>query len=79
MDGKENDHPHGEIGTLIDVRSDFRESGRLFLVVQYNGSGYMGCLLFDDRTFCRQVHDLLKNFLRYPISRIGDLDVSQTL
>jgi hypothetical protein len=79
VDGKENEHPHGEIGTLIDVRQDFREPGRLFLVIHYNGGGYMGCLLFDDRIFCRQLYDLLKNFRRHSISYIGDLDISETL
>jgi hypothetical protein len=48
--------------------------------MQYNGNGYMGCcLLFDDVTFCRQVYALLKDFRHYPISHIGDLDVSQPL
>jgi hypothetical protein len=79
VDGKENEHPHGEIGTLIDVRQDFREPGRLFLVMHYKGGGYMGCLLFDDRIFCRQLYDLLKNFRRHSISYIGDLDISETL
>jgi hypothetical protein len=79
VDGKNDENPHGEIGTLIDIRRDLEESGKLFLVMQYNGNGYMGCLLFDDVTFCRQVYALLKDFRRYPISHIGDLDISQTL
>jgi hypothetical protein len=79
VDGRENEHPRGEIGTLTDVRRDFGEPGRLLLIIHHKGAGYMGCLLFDDCTFCQQVFDLLKNFLRHPISHIGDLEVSQTL
>ena len=32
----------------------------LTLVMEYNGSAYMGLLLFDDFAFSRKIHDLLK-------------------
>src|SRR5262249_44941840 len=40
---------------------------------------YIGCLLFDDSTFCGQVATLLNNHCNRPISEIGSLDISHTL
>jgi hypothetical protein len=79
LNGKNDEHPQGEIGTLIDVRRDFGDSGKLFLVIQYSGNEYMGCLLFDNVSFCRQIHDLLTNYHHHPLSEVGDLDISHTL
>jgi hypothetical protein len=44
--------------------------------MEYNDSECMGCLLFDDVTFCRQIYHLLKGFYRHSILEIGELDIS---
>ena len=36
----------------------------------------MGCLLFDDHSFCRHVAELLEGCRNRPIVEIGSLDVS---
>jgi hypothetical protein len=43
--------------------------------MEYNGSAYMGLLLFDDFAFSRKINDLLKDLRGRPISDIGSLDV----
>ena len=52
--GERNERPHGEI-VLIKVELSLLDPRRLFLTIQYNDSEYMGCLLFDDATFCRDI------------------------
>jgi hypothetical protein len=44
--------------------------------MEYNDSECMGCLLFDDVTFCRQIYHLLKGFYRHSILEIGELEIS---
>jgi len=79
-DGLENHHPKGEVGTLKAVfRSETQQPSRFFLVMSHGGSEYLGCLLFNDETFCRQVMDLLKAHCNRSIAEIGGLDVSHTL
>ena len=48
----------------------------LTLVIEYDGSAYMGLLLFDDFAFSRKIHDLLKDLRGRLISEIGSLDLS---
>jgi hypothetical protein len=52
--GERNERPRGEI-VLIKVELSLLDPRRLFLTIQYNDSEYMGCLLFDDATFCRDI------------------------
>jgi hypothetical protein len=42
----------------------------------YEGSDYIGCLLFDDRAFCRQIAKLLQGYFDRPIAEIGSLDLT---
>src|SRR5882724_4009476 len=58
--GERNKRPRGEVGVLIKVELSLLDPRRLFLTIQYNNSEYMGCLLFDDATFCRDIYHLLK-------------------
>jgi len=80
IDGVENKHPRGEIGTLtaVDV-SNVPPANRCFLSIDCEESSYMGCLLFDDCAFCDQIVKLLRSNLNRPIVEIGSLDVSHTL
>jgi len=79
-DGLENNRPKGEIGILRKVElSNILPANRCFLYIEHEGSSYVGCLLVDEKSFCRQVATLLKNHCNRPISEIGSLDISHTL
>lgn len=48
-------------------------------MVEHNGGEYMGCLMFDDGVFCRQLEKLLPRYYNQTISQIGGIDFSHTL
>jgi hypothetical protein len=78
--GGTNKKPTGEVGVLIQVReSHIAPANRCFLVMQHDASVYMGCLLFDDPSFCRQIAKLLSNYCQRSIQEIGSIDLSHTL
>ena len=71
--------PKGEIGILKAVlRSDTQPPNRCFLLIYHEGSEYLGCLLFDDEAFCRQVMELLKGHCNRSIAEIASIDLSHT-
>ena len=73
-------HPKGEVGTLKAIlRSDTQPPNRCFLLISQEDSEYLGCLLFDDQAFCRQVMELLKGHCNRSITEIGALEFSHTL
>src|ERR1041385_7723885 len=60
----ENKYPRGEVGVLKEVHisildpsqpDSHRPYNRIYLFMEYRDSGYVGCLLFDDPTACRQI------------------------
>ena len=69
----------GELGVLRYVHANTRISNKCFLVMEYANEKYVGCLIFDDNTFCRQVTALLQLNTGRRIRDIGDLDLSLTL
>jgi len=78
-DGLENTHPKGEVGILKAVTlSGIGPSDRCYLHIYYQGSVYIGCLLFDDRAFCGQLAKLLDSYCNRSIAEIGGLDLSHT-
>jgi hypothetical protein len=78
--GLENKRPSGEIGIFKSVElSTIEPANRCFLSIDYEGSSYMGCLLFEDHAFCDQIVKLLRGYLNRPIAEIGSLDLSHTL
>src|SRR5262245_18385011 len=80
IDGLENIHPAVEIGILKSVQlSHVLPANRCFLSIDLDGSLYMGCLLFDDIAFCRQITEILQSYCNRSISDIASLDVSFTL
>jgi hypothetical protein len=80
IDGPENSRPRGEIGVLRSVvLSHVQPPTRCFLYIEHEKSSYIGCLLFDDQNFCRQMVKLLEGYCNRSIAEIGSLDVSQTL
>ena len=81
IDGREDKHPKGEVGILKTVLLSTIQlrSNRCFLLIFFEESSYMGCLLFDDEIFCSQITKLLQGCTHRPIAEIGSLDLSYTL
>jgi hypothetical protein len=79
IDGPEEKHPEGEIGILRSVLlSKLDHANRCFLLIFYEGSSYIGCLLFDDLAFCDQLVKLLQSYRNRPIAEIGSIDLAHT-
>jgi hypothetical protein len=79
IDGGEDKHPTGEIGTLrTTLLSKLQPANRCFLLISYEGATYMGCLLFDDYVLCDQVTKLLQRYCNRPIAEIGSIDLAHT-
>jgi len=73
----QNKNPRGEIGILKEVfLSKVDPKAKIFLIIEHENEEYIGCLIFSDSTFCRQIYDLLNECVGYSITFIGDLDVS---
>ena len=80
--GGEDGHPQGEVGILREVRKSpiqLLRVDRFFLVIEFERAIYMGCLLFDDAAFCREIERLLGYNCGVSIEHIGGLDISHTL
>jgi hypothetical protein len=80
--GGEDKHPKGEVGIAREIiwspiQSHPRD--RFFIVIEYERTVYMGCLLFDDAAFCLEMQQLLRDYCGCSIEYIGGLDVSHTL
>jgi hypothetical protein len=79
INGVENRHPRGEVGTLEAVLpSNIQPADRCFLCISHEGSTYIGCLLIEDRVFCSQIVKLIRRYCDHPIAEIGSLDLSHT-
>jgi hypothetical protein len=66
INSRDDKQPRGEIGILtMAFLSTMQPANRCFLLISYEESSYMGCLLFDDATFCKHIGDLLQ-FCRNP-------------
>src|SRR5262245_27594647 len=70
-------HPKGEVGNhRATLRSDMQPPNRCFRLICPEVSEYLGCLLFDDEAFCRQVMQSLKGHCDRSIAKIGSIDLS---
>jgi hypothetical protein len=79
VDGAEDKFPKGEVGTLIWVSLiGIQPIDKCCLLMNHEGSSYMGCLLFDDDKFCRYVAQFLENYCHYSIAEIGSVDLSKS-
>jgi len=68
----------GEIGVLKYVLG--QSSGNTcFLLIEHNGGGNIGSLLFDDASFCQQIGKILETCTGRTIKEIGNLDLSHLL
>jgi hypothetical protein len=68
-----------EVGVLTFVHAMPQVSTLCYLVMEYDGTTYVGSLIFDDHAFCKQIATLLRLNLKQPITVIGDLEVGHTL
>jgi hypothetical protein len=74
MDGGKT--PQGEVGILRDVRYyPYINDRRMFLIMHHRGADYIGCLLFDDRSFCSEIVSLLPHYYGMTIEAIGSSDL----
>ena len=69
----------GEIGVLRYVHTNRNISNKCYLVIEHETEHFVGCLIFDDVTFCWQISSLLQNHIGHSIKEIGDMDLSGTL
>ena len=69
----------GEVGVLTYVLSHERRSNKCYMVIDEDGERFVGCLIFDDITFCGQIATLLKRHLGHVVKKIGDIEVASTL
>jgi hypothetical protein len=80
IEGRENTFPKGEVGILRWVAlTGIRPPDRCYLLMNHEGSSYMGCLLFDDDKFCRYVAQFLESYRNRPIAEIGSLNLPDAL
>jgi hypothetical protein len=69
----------GEVGVLNLVYANPQISNKCYLVIQHEDDRYVGCLIFDNKSFCRQITEYLRLQTGRTIEDIGGLDVSFTL
>jgi hypothetical protein len=80
VDGPENKSLRSEVGILRWVGlSALQPPDRCYLYIDHEQSSYLGCLLFDDRAFCRYIAKLLESYCNRPIAEIGSIDLAHTL
>jgi hypothetical protein len=78
--GYDNTHPLGEVGILKAVlRSHIEPDDRCFLVMEHCGAEYLGALLLNDPSFCREIFEVLVRNVGKTIQEIGDIDLTYTL
>jgi len=76
----EDARPRGEVGILRDVfLSKVDPRARIYLIMEYEAAEYMGCLLFEESGFCKQMCELLNSHRGASIVEIGSLNVSHLL
>jgi hypothetical protein len=66
----------GEVGVLKFVHASNGTSNKFYLVMEHEGTKYVGCLICKDVTFCFQLANLLRLQVGRTIKEIGDLDLS---
>jgi len=66
----------GEVGTLTDAVMHKLIDNKCFLLMEFFGKRYMGCLTFDDPGFCRTIFSTLKAYRGRSIKDVGDVDLT---
>ena len=78
ISGSEDKQPKGEVGILKQVRmvNGHPIVHRCFLWMEYEDGTYLGCLLLDNLSFCKQLSRLLEKNIGRSVKEIGGLDLS---
>ena len=78
ISGSEDKQPKGEVGILKQVRmvNGHPIVHRCFLWMEYEDGTYLGCLLLDNLSFCKQLSRLLEKNVGRSVKEIGGLDLS---
>ena len=85
--GNERERPKGEVGVLKEIHvsaippaaNATRSYNRIFLFIELDGQGYLGCLVLEDYAFCQELAKVLRQHFRRTIEEIGSLDLGATL
>ena len=77
--GPKHKRLRGEVGTLVEVKIGTEPLHTCFLMIRHEEAEYMGCLLFDDQAFLKQIFYLLKRCRGRTVQTIGDLEIGHTL
>jgi len=68
-----------EIGMLMQVTRRNETQNRCFLLMKHQNELYMGCLMVDDPSLCKQIFRLLQSYIGFSIAEIGGIDLRHTL
>jgi hypothetical protein len=79
LHAKSNGHLNGELGFLKYVHASNGVSNKCYLVMEYERTPYVGCLIFENAAFCYQVARLLRQYQGRSIEEIGGLKVDHLL
>jgi hypothetical protein len=81
VDGPPDDKsPKGEVGVLKWASlTGIQPPDKCYLLMNHEGSSYLGCLLFEDPAFCSYLVTLLDSYCNHPIAEIGSIDLAHTL
>jgi hypothetical protein len=60
-----------EVGCLHRVRCYRDRPGRLYLTIDHDATIYVGCLLFDDHSFCERAFEHLRHCCGMEIETVG--------
>jgi hypothetical protein len=71
----QGDGPVGEAGILEEAHLSHVSGNNCILVIRYDGSRYIGSLMFDDGQFCTKVCDFLSRHCGQPLTVVAGLDM----
>lgn len=70
---------HGEVGLLKEVVYDPYRPGRILLIIQHEDAEFLGCLVFDNASFCERIAEHMLRHYGSRIEDIGSSDISTGL
>ena len=78
--GTQNKQAQGEVGILKSVVLVGTEPfNKCYLIIEHDGEQYVGCLLFGNSSFCRQVYRVLDDNCGVSLQHIGGIDVNYSV
>jgi len=78
--GTQNKQAEGEVGILKSVVLVGTEPfNKCYLIIEHDGEQYVGCLLFGNSSFCRQVYRVLDDNCGVSLQHIGGIEVNYSV